>query len=216
MNPGYPVLLRLEGRRCVVVGGGSVAARKARDLLEASAAVTVISPALAPSLQALADAGQITVVRAIYAPGVLANLRPFLVFAATDSRSVNQQVAAEARSIHALADVVDAGGEADLSSMGTIRRGALTIAISTAGGSPALAAHLKARLAAVIGPEYGTLASWLGELRPVVREQVRSEGSRKALWQAMIDSPALDLLRQGDEAAARRVIDQLLAEALAR
>ncbi len=121
---------------------------------------------------------------------------------------------AEARSIGALVDTVDSGNKRDFTSMAAFRRGSLTIAISTGGGSPALAAHLRKRLEAVIGPEYATLADWLGEFRPLVREQVRSEAAREALWQAMIDSPELELLKRDDQAAARQLVEKLLAEAV--
>jgi precorrin-2 dehydrogenase / sirohydrochlorin ferrochelatase len=212
-SAGYPIMLRLENRHCVIVGGGNVAARKIADLLQAGARITVLSPEFATTIAVLADEGQISVQRAAYSPGMLANLRPFLVFAATDSRAVNRQVASEARAIGALVDVVDSGSDSDFGSMSTIRRGPLTIGISTSGGSPALAVHLQERLETLVGPEYGTLAAWLADLRPLVGEQIPSESHRKALWQAIVDSPALDLLRQGDKTAARRVIDELLAGA---
>ncbi len=214
MTVGYPVLLRLEGRICAIVGGGRVAARKAGDLLDTGARITVISPELSQPLEELAERGRITVRRAVYAAGTLAGLRLFLVFAATNSRAVNRQIVDEARSIGALVDTVDSGNKRDFTSMAAFRRGSLTIAISTGGGSPALAAHLRKRLEAVIGPEYATLADWLGEFRPLVREQVRSEAAREALWQAMIDSPELELLKRDDQAAARQLVEKLLAEAV--
>jgi precorrin-2 dehydrogenase / sirohydrochlorin ferrochelatase len=218
---GYPVLLHLTGRHCVIVGGGKVAARKVNDLLEAGAQVSVISPTLESSLIDLAARGFITVDVSDYMAGMLSENPPFLVFAATDSRAVNQQVAAEARNLGALVDMVDGDSEhgeprepSDFSSMATLRRGLVTIAIATQGAAPALAAHLHTRLESVIGSEYGTLAQWMFELRPVVRERVAPQQRRRDLWWAMINSPALELLRQGDEAEAYAIVQKLVNDAI--
>ena len=211
---GYPILLRLVAQHCVVVGGGGVAQRKVADLVAAGATVTVISPALTPALAALAAARAIQLIQTVYSPGMLASLRPRLVFAATNHPEINQQIAQEARAVGALVDVVDSAGAGDFNSMTTLRHGPLTVAISTGGASPALSAHLRERVAAAVGPEYGTLARWLAELRPQVREQIPESVRRRALWRTIIDSPVLDLLRQGDEATARRMIENLVVDAV--
>ncbi|MFN8560856.1 MAG: NAD(P)-dependent oxidoreductase [Anaerolineae bacterium] len=97
MTSGYPMLLDLRERRVVVCGGGNVAARKVRGLLDAGARVTVISPTLHADLEALGD--RIMLVRDVYSPGLLAQIRPLLVFAATDLPEVNRQIADEARAL---------------------------------------------------------------------------------------------------------------------
>ncbi|MEP7284652.1 MAG: NAD(P)-dependent oxidoreductase [Chloroflexota bacterium] len=212
---GYPVLLHLTGRQCVVVGGGRVAVRKVKDLIEAGAQVTVISPVLESSLAALTERGLITVISSEYSVGMLAAIQPFLVFAATDSSVVNQQVAAEARDAGALVDSVEGYSETnDFSSMATMRQGLITIAIATQGAAPALAVHLHTRLGTIIGSEYGTFAQWLSELRPVVLERVSPQQQRRDLWWAMINSSALDLLRQGNETEAYAIVQKLLDNAI--
>jgi siroheme synthase-like protein len=113
-----------------------------------------------------------------------------------------------------LVDVVDSADSGDFTSMAALHRGPVTLAVSTGGASPALAAHLRERLASSIGPEYGTLAGWLAELRPLAKAQISEEASRRSLWRAILESPALDLLRQGDEAAARVLIHNLYQEAV--
>ena len=130
----YPVMLNLEGRTCVIVGGGVVAARKVNHLLEADAQVTVISPVLHPHLSELSAAGKITVHQVLYTTGMLADLRPFLVFTATDNLSINQQVADEARSLGALVNSVSDQGERDFINMAAVQRGDITIALSLGGG----------------------------------------------------------------------------------
>ncbi len=211
----YPILLNLRGRLVVVVGGGRVAARKVTDLLAAGARIILISPALHPDLEALAD--RLEVRRVTYEPGMLTDLlqwdyEPLLVFAATDSREVNAQVMDEANELHLLVDVADAPAAGSFQSMAAIRRGKITIAIATGGASPALAAHPRAKLETDIGEEYVTLARWLGELRPKIRQRGTPD-SRRALWRAILASPALEHLRSGDEAGARAIIDALVAEA---
>lgn len=211
---GYPILLRLAGQRCAVVGGGRVGKRKVIDLLAAGAQITVISPALTPALADLAERHTIQVVRDVYTPHILNALQPRLVFAATSSTEVNQQVARTARDMGILVDVVDSADSGDFTSMAALHRGPVTLAVATGGASPALAAHLRERLASSIGPEYGTLAGWLAELRPLARAQIPGQSNRWALWRAILESPALELLRQGDEAAARVLIHNLYQEAV--
>jgi siroheme synthase-like protein len=209
----YPVLLHLEGRRVVVVGGGQVAVRKIADLLAAGAEVNVISPTLTDSLRTLADAEQIRWHEQVFAAEKLRELKPLLVFAATGSPDVNAQVIAEAHKIGVLVATVDDTPGGDLSSMAAVHRGRITLAVATDGASPALAAHLRRRMEMMIGEEYGVLADWLAELRPVVLERLPSPEARRALWQSILDSSVLKHLRHGDEAAARREINRLLAEA---
>lgn len=209
---GYPVLLTLAGRCCLVVGGGKVAVRKVRGLLEAGAAITVIAPELHPSLREWAENQQIQICQMPYQDGLLAVFRPVLVFAATNSPQVNQRIVAEAQALHLLVDCVDQPDSSDFTSMAVFRRGDITIGVSTNGSSPTLAAHLKNTLSAVVGEEYGTLARWLGELRPLIQAQIEDETQRGAFWEAVINSPILDYLRLGDEAHARLILDELWAD----
>ncbi len=208
---GYPVLLHLQGRQIVVIGGGQVATRKIGDLLVSGANILVISPALTDSLKTLVEQGAIGWHEETYTLGTLQTLRPFLVFAVSNSPEVNAQVVSEAQVLGIL--VGSADGMSDFASMAAVCRGAITLAVATGGASPALAAHLRERLESVIGEEYSTLADWLAELRPLVQEHVPAQEVRRALWQAVVSSPALDYLRQGDTVSAREIINQLLADA---
>lgn len=209
----YPVLLHVEGRRVVVVGGGQVAARKVGDLLDAGARIAVISPALNDALMALVSTGTVNWHEEPYTPGRLRAWQPFLVIAAADSPSVNAQVIADAHDVGALVNRVDEVAGGDFTSMASFRRGPVTVAVATDGASPALATYLRQRLEALVGAEYGALAEWLAGLRPLVKQHLKSAEARRALWQAILDSSVLEHLRQGDETSARRVINHLLAEA---
>jgi siroheme synthase-like protein len=210
---GYPVLLNLNGRRCVIVGGGHVAARKVSDLLDEGADIIIVAPMLHSAFAGFLD--RVTIWQREYMAGMLAEVRPFLVFAATDSPEINQQVVAEAQAVGALVDSVDGGDRADsdFSSMAGFRRGPLTIAVATGGASPALAAHLRRKLESAVGPEYATLAQWLADLRPLAREKINSDASRAELWRSIIASSVLDDLRQGRETEARVRMQEILAKA---
>jgi siroheme synthase-like protein len=215
MTSLYPIMLRLEGRACVIVGGGAVAARKVDRLLSAGALVTIISPELHPALVALSEDRKITVQQALYAPGMLANLHPLLVFAATDDAAVNQQVADEARSLGALVnDVDEQGDDRDFMSMASVQRGEITVSVSLGGASPALVAHLQRQIDNVIGEEYATLSTWMAEARPIVQEGVKTQPERAAVWRLVIESSILDKLHNGDPEAARQLFDQIIAEAI--
>ncbi len=210
----YPVMLNLEGRTCVVIGGGTVATRKVQGLLDAGASVTVISPAVDPALLSLADAGKITVRQVAHTLGMLSALRPLLVFAATDDPLVNQQAAEEAHSIGALVNSVDEYGNHDFMNMATVRRGEITIALSTGGTAPALAAHLQRLIEQVIGDEYLTLGDWMAAARLMVLAGVQSQSQRAAVWRHVLESSILDSLRQGETISARQLFDRIIQEAL--
>ena len=152
----YPIFLDLNGRRCVVVGGGAVADRKARKLLQARAEVVVISPEMKPGIESMA----VEVRRRPYEDGDLEGA--YLAFAATDSREVNSAVAKEARDRGIFVNVADKPSEGSFALPSTLRRGGLQVAVSTGGASPTLARSIRGELEKKFGPEWAGLT---GELR---------------------------------------------------
>ena len=163
----YPIcLIDLEQQRCVVIGGGKVAARKIAGLVDAGARVQVISPEIDPEIVEIAAAGQALINQRAYSPGDLQGA--FLAIAATDDPAINHAVWEEARSSGTLINVVDDPQHSNFIVPALVRRGELTIAITTGGGSPALARRLREQFEELIGPEYGELAAILSELRPVL------------------------------------------------
>ena len=163
----YPInLIGLETRRCVVVGGGAVAARKLAGLLAAGARVTVISPELSTEVESRAADRQITVLRRAYEPGDLSGA--FLVIAATDDPPTNAAVWDEARQLGCLINAVDDPAHSNFILPAVVRRGEVNLAISTGGASPTLARRLREQLETQVGPEYGDLAGLMAELRPEI------------------------------------------------
>ncbi|MCA1848752.1 MAG: bifunctional precorrin-2 dehydrogenase/sirohydrochlorin ferrochelatase [Actinobacteria bacterium] len=155
----YPIFLDLSGRRCVVVGGGEVANRKARKLLQARARVVVISPEVGAELESVA----VEVHRRPYGEGDLEGA--YLAFAATDSREVNAAVAREAEERGIPVNVADRPSEGDFALPSTLRRGGLQVAVSTGGASPTLARKIKDELEEVFGPEWAGIVEELGRSR---------------------------------------------------
>jgi len=207
----YPIcLIGLERQQAVVVGGGNVAARKVGDLLEAGAHVTVISPAHTPELEALATAGHITIIRRPYRRGDLSDA--FLVIAATDDPGVNQAIWQEAEQNGCLVNVVDDPARCHFILPAVIRRGDVTVTISTGGTSPALARRLRERLETLVGPEYGELAALLAELRAELRSRYTQESDRQEAAFRLVDSELISIIKTNGIEEARVRAWQLLNE----
>ena len=210
----YPVFLNIKGRKCAVIGGGQVALRKVIILLEHGAKVKVISLELCSELASLAEKKRISVLNREYRNGDLKGV--FVAIAATDSSIINQQVAREAREKSALVNVVDDASNSDFIAPSIVRRGEITIAISTSGQSPALARKLRTKLEKEFGKEYARLGRLLGEVRAEAKKQgiiVDGEG-----WQEAIDlNRLLELLKKGqDEQAKSSLLSNLKAKQQSR
>jgi precorrin-2 dehydrogenase / sirohydrochlorin ferrochelatase len=208
MNTYYPVYVQLRQQPCVVIGGGKIAEGKVEGLLAAEAKVTVISPDLTQRLHKLAKEKQITYFARTYQPGDLTGA--FMVICATDQAEINHQVWQEANSNHQLVNVVDDTPRCNFIAPSILRKGDLTIAISTSGKAPALAVRLNERLQREIGPEYGRFLELAGALREPLAQHVPDFETRKALWYELVDSEILDVLAQGDEISAREIISRVV------
>lgn len=199
----YPVFINLRDKKSVVVGGGAVAMRKVKALLEHGAKVEVISPDLSPELIQLAENDEISLKQRKYQNGDLAGA--FIAIAATDNRKTNEQVVKEAHQKTVLVNVVDDAESSDFIVPSCLRRGDLTIAVSTAGRSPALARKIRTRLEREIGEEYTLLANLVGEVRDELEQQkIKIDGDG---WQEALELDLLlELLKKGEKAKARTIL----------
>jgi len=179
----YPICLDLEARACVVVGGGRVAERKVLGLLSCQAQVSVISPELTEELQLQHASGNIEWIDREYRQGDLA--QAFLVIAATDDEETQKQVYVEADTNNLLLNVADVPKRCNFILPASAKQGDLTISVSTAGKSPALARKIRMELEKRYGPEYRVLVDILGAVRPQVlafgMEQLENEDLFKQL-----------------------------------
>jgi len=204
----YPVNLDLHERRCVVVGGGQVAERKTLSLLEADAAVTIVSPSLTPRLADLVASGTILQVPALFQETHLSGAS--LVIAATNDLSVNRAVAQLCRKKGILVNVAAPPEESSFIVPSVVERGDLVIAVSTSGASPALSRSIRQELEKQYGPEYGLLLTRLAAVRKRLQVGVGSEKVRRQVLEAIIGSGVLELLRKGKFSEADGLIEELL------
>jgi len=185
-----------------------VAARKVEGLLVADAQVKVISPVIVPELQTLVASNAITYVQRAYQSGDLENV--FLTIAATDDPSVNHSVWAEATRRGCLVNVVDDPEHSTFILPAILQRGEMSVAVSTGGGSPALARRLRERLEDIFGTEYGVLTELLAELRPEIKSSFPPGKARLQAALRVVDSKILHIIQnQGKDAALIYAREQL-------
>jgi siroheme synthase-like protein len=208
MTTYYPVYIQLHEQPCVVIGGGKIAEGKVDGLLAADARVTVVSPDLTLRLQELAEEGKVKYISRSYQPGDLTGA--FLVICATDQSEINHQVWEEASANRQLVNVVDDTPHCNFIAPAILRKGDLTIAISTAGKAPALAVRLKEQFQKEIGPEYERFLELAGQLREPLAHHIPDFETRKSLWYELVDADVLDLLARGDELAAKQRISEVV------
>lgn len=202
----YPVFLRLGGERCVVIGGGEVAERKVESLLAAGARVTVVAPTLTPGLAEWAARGEIALQQRAYRDGDLDGAR--LAFAATDDEILHAELARAAAAAGVPLNVVDQPRWCSFIVPAVLRRGELTVAVSTGGGSPALAARARDAIARALGPEWERALDVLARLRQHLQAQNLPGAERQRILKGLVASDLLERLRQPDADA----VDRLLAE----
>ncbi len=191
----YPVNLLIEGKPCLVIGGGLVAERKVRSLVAAGAAVRVISPQLTPGLADLVEQKQILHTDRPYQSGDTAGY--LLVICAANCPEVNQLASTEAQERNILVNVVDAPKTGNFNVPAKVARGDLLLTVSTGGRSPALSRRLREKLAEEYGPEYGVYLELLAKARKKVKTQLHSPDERLWFWRETLDDEILALLRQG-------------------
>jgi precorrin-2 dehydrogenase/sirohydrochlorin ferrochelatase len=206
----YPIVLSLAGRRAVVVGGGRVAARKARDLADAGADVTVVAPALADEIR---SDPRLACTPEPYAAHHVAGAA--VVVAATDDEAVNARVAADARAAGALVNVVDRPALCDFIVPSQVVRGPLVVAITTGGAAPSLSRRLRERLEKEFGPEYGPYLEILREVRERMKASDLPIETRRRVAERLTEPDILEAARLGDD-ALRRAVDAAVASVIGR
>jgi precorrin-2 dehydrogenase len=191
----YPVYLDLRDRPCLIVGGGQVAERKTLSLLEAGANVTVISPSLTQKLQELSQSGKIIHLPKTFDDKDLTGA--LLVIAATDSREVNTSIGRLCKKRNILVNVVTPPDESSFIVPSVVERGELLIAVSTSGMSPALSKKIRQELEERYGPEYEVFLRKMSMLRARLMNEVKDEGVRREILQALANSDVISLLKEG-------------------
>lgn len=202
----YPANLDLEGRPCVVIGGGKVAARKAGDLLDCGAQVTVVSPALDDEFRVL---GAFAHEARAYREGDLEDA--FLAIAATDDEAVNGAVTAEAAERGILLNVVDQPDQCDFQVPSSVRRGDLLITISTGGRLPALSRRIREQLEEEFPAEWGRVLQLLGDARARAIAGIADELEKRKCLAELAGLDLVGVMRRDGEEAVRTEIDKCIS-----
>jgi len=206
---GYlPIYIQVGGKRCLVVGGGAIAVRRIKALLEAGAVVTAISPKPPPELMTLVKNANITLLTREYRDGDMAS--SVLVFAATDDAALDERISGEAARRRIPVNVADSPLLCSFIVPAVVKRGELQIAISTGGASPALSRHFREELENRYGPEYGQMVEVLRAARHWLRAEKIDPQHRAEKLSALANSDIQVRLRDCDYAGAREIVVQTL------
>jgi len=202
----YPINIDVRSRTVIIVGGGAVAERKCRTLLDAGARVRIIAPRLSRGLQALLEKGRIEHLSRDYRRGDLAEA--FLVFAATGDRATSRDVAREAAEWRILANIADMPDQSDFTTPAAVDRGDLLLTVSTGGKCPPLARAIREELDTRYGDEYGIALHILGAVRERLVALKKGSHATKEILGALLAQDLPRLLRSG----SREEIDRILRE----
>jgi len=191
VNEGYYILLGLGGRRCVVVGGGSISTRKVEALCRCGADVRIVAPTFCENLLKRAD---VTLCEKEYQPSDLEGA--VLVFACTDSRGLNRRVSEDCRARGLLCNVVDDPTLCSFSVPAVLKRGPIQVAVGTAGASPYLAGRLRDLIGGWLDRAYEPFSRKLAALRPVILSAVPRVDRRKAIFQRLASRESFDRFKR--------------------
>ena len=197
----FPIFLKLDGRRCLVVGAGNVGEPKIQSLLAAHAEVVVVAPEATTTVQGWAESGSITWNRKRFESSDLDSA--VLVIAATASEAINEAVFIEAQRRGILCNSVDDPQHCDFYYPAVVRRGDFQVAISTAGHSPALAQRLRSELEAQFGPEYAEWVNELGRVRQDLFAADMNPEERKQRLHELASREAFETARLSERIYAR-------------
>ncbi len=204
-----PMFVDVRDARCLVVGGGGIAARKVRLLRKAGAAVWVVAPELCEELAEALDAGAIRHLARVFAADDLDGCR--LVIAATDDGAVNEAVADLAKARNLPVNVVDEPALCTFIMPSIIDRSPVQLAVSTGGASPVLARLLRARLESCIPAAYGQLARLVERYRDAAKRRFTDAGRRRDFWERVLQGPIAELVFAGRETAAESALNEALS-----
>jgi precorrin-2 dehydrogenase/sirohydrochlorin ferrochelatase len=207
----YPIFLNLESKRAVVIGGGSVAARKILGLLDAKARLVVVAEHIDDALKTSCKNTNTEFVEAKYSKDYLVGAT--IAFAATNSQKLNEQIYKDCQQLDVLCNVVDNPGLCDFFAPAVIRKDDLQIAICTEGSYPAYAGHLRQKLEEIITPQHGEFVTELEKLRGKVFEQIHDDNKRKTILGILAGDEAFEIFKKNGPKAlgdwAKKIISEI-------
>lgn len=204
----YPIQLDVQGRRCLVVGGGGVGTRKVDTLLSCGAQVTVVSPAVTDELRRLFAEGFIRLWERAYSASDLEGV--FLVIGATDDEDLNFRISRDAAALNILCNIADRPEKCNFILPAIVQRGDLVLTVSTSGKSPALAKKLRRELEHQFGDEYAVLLRLMGAIRKRLLAEAHAPEVHKPIFEKIVHSDILRWIRD----VRMQEVNRLLAEIL--
>lgn len=204
----YPVFLELGGRRVVIVGGGTVAARKAEPVLKAGARLVVVAEKICDALRGLCSGTKTELIESKYTKDYLAGAT--LAIAATDNEELNKRIYKDCQELEVLCNVVDSPGLCDFYVPAVVKRGDLQIAIGTEGRSPAYAGHIRKKLENIITEKHGEFLAELEAIREHVIKAVPDPAERKALSGELVDDVSFEYFVEKGPAEWRRKAEETI------
>jgi precorrin-2 dehydrogenase / sirohydrochlorin ferrochelatase len=204
----YPICLDIQGRPCLVVGGGQVGTRKVQTLLDCGAHVTVVSLKVTPELSAMAERNRIDLKPRAYRSSDQDGV--FLTIGATDDMTLNSRIQQDAEHAGRLCNIADQPQLCNFVLPSVIQQGDLMLAISTSGKSPAFAKYLRRQLQTQFGPEYGVLLNLMGAIRRRLLSEAHAPEVHKPLFERLIEAGLLELIRQDRRPQINTLLTQVL------
>ncbi|WP_318435943.1 siroheme synthase [Photobacterium leiognathi] len=186
----FPIFLKLNHKKVLVVGGGEVACRKVDLLLKANANITLVSPELHPHLTALLNEGKFTYIQAEYDKSQIAGFDQ--VWATTDVKALNHQVYHDANALQIWTNVVDDPDFCDFITPSMIDRSPIQVAISSGGASPVLVRYIREQLETQLPQNLSLLASFSGQQRGRIKQYYKTVDERRKFWERFFRSPAVE------------------------
>lgn len=205
-----PIFINITKRRCVVIGGGDVAARKVTMLIKANAAVVLYSPELCHELSDLVNAEKITHINANFESSQLKGA--CLVIAATDDEAVNAAVSLAAKALNIPVNVVDSPALCTFTMASIVERSPIVIAISSEGNAPVLARYIRTKIETMLPASYGRIAEIAGEFRDKVKAKFATTQQRRIFWEGILQGPIVERILSGQEDLARKALNDVLSD----
>ncbi len=206
----YPIFLELEGKTVLVVGGGNVAQRKVETLLQYGAAVNIVSKELSPKLEKLAKNGDIRQIGEGFDATHLDNT--YLAFAATDDQQLNHSISESARKRGLFINAVDQPADCDFIVPSIIKKGDLSIAVSTSGKSPALAKHIRKQLDLQFGKEYESFLILMGRLRKEILLLNLPQKENSRIFHDIVASDVLLAMTEEDLGKVEHILKRIIPD----
>ncbi len=208
MSSFYPIFLDIKNKKCLVVGGGSVAMRKVKSLLKFAARVTVVAPQILPEIENISANKNLTIIKACFEPSHMENA--VLAIGSANSKEVNQTVYNEAEKRKIPVNIVDQPELCTFMVPSLVRRGDLSIAISTSGKSPAVAKAVRKRLEDEFGNEWGEYLEIMGHARKIAFETEPEQKKREEMFNEIVKTDLLEMIRAGNSDGARRKVMEII------